>query len=263
MLEEFIAVYRDAIIERARQKLTARPWPSVSLQELDNGVPLFLTQLSEALRAESSGAPYSSREIGSTAARHGGELLALGFTVSQVVHDYGDICQAITETAIEHNAPPDWVFVREVTLHKRIADDEHFRRIGGVLVREHATALQRDVHRAEIVVAGNCVISSRFVTRFVWLAPLDLKTQLNVEIGEGNIADDRNITNTRKRFHSADKLFECRGTLLRRGVFRPAQRNVKREQDPHHAEKRERARKEGDDAVGDKRVERLNVVGEP
>ena len=31
--------------------------------------------------------------------------MALGFTVSQVVHDYGDICQAITELAIEQNAP--------------------------------------------------------------------------------------------------------------------------------------------------------------
>jgi hypothetical protein len=28
-----------------------------------------------------------------------------GFTVSQVVHDYGDVCQAITELAVELNAP--------------------------------------------------------------------------------------------------------------------------------------------------------------
>ena len=32
------------------------------------------------------------------------DLLALGFTVSQVVHDYGDICQAVTELALEQNA---------------------------------------------------------------------------------------------------------------------------------------------------------------
>jgi signal transduction histidine kinase len=31
--------------------------------------------------------------------------MALGFTVSQVVHDYGDICQAITELAIEQHVP--------------------------------------------------------------------------------------------------------------------------------------------------------------
>jgi hypothetical protein len=56
MLYEFVTTYRDAIIDRARAKLTARPWPSASLDELENGVPLFLTQLSEKLRSESTGA---------------------------------------------------------------------------------------------------------------------------------------------------------------------------------------------------------------
>jgi signal transduction histidine kinase len=40
-----------------------------------------------------------------TAARHGNELLLKGFTVDQVVHDYGDLCQAVTELAIELDAP--------------------------------------------------------------------------------------------------------------------------------------------------------------
>jgi len=33
-----------------------------------------------------------------------GGLLRLGFTVSQVVHDYGDICQTITALAVEQSA---------------------------------------------------------------------------------------------------------------------------------------------------------------
>ena len=105
MLYEFVTTYRDAIITRAREKLTARQWPSASAQELENGVPIFLTQLSETLRSESTGAAHSQGAIGSSATRHGSDLLALGFTVSQVVHDYGDICQAVTELAIEQNAP--------------------------------------------------------------------------------------------------------------------------------------------------------------
>ena len=32
-------------------------------------------------------------------------MLCQGFTVSQVVHDYGDVCQAITELAVEVHAP--------------------------------------------------------------------------------------------------------------------------------------------------------------
>jgi len=105
MLFEFVTTYRDAIIARSREKLTARPWPSASVHELANGVPLFLTQLSGTLRSASTGTPHSPGAISSTATLHGRELMALGFTVSQVVHDYGDICQAVAEVAIEQNAP--------------------------------------------------------------------------------------------------------------------------------------------------------------
>lgn len=105
MLHEFVTTYRDAIITRSREKLTARPWPTASSAELQYGVPLFLTQLSEALRQEAAGGPYSAASIGATATLHARELLALGFTVSQVVHDYGDICQAVTELALAQNAP--------------------------------------------------------------------------------------------------------------------------------------------------------------
>ncbi|HEV3214096.1 MAG TPA: HAMP domain-containing sensor histidine kinase [Vicinamibacterales bacterium] len=82
-----------------------RPWPLASTVELENGVPLFLTVLSEALRLETTATPFSSDAIGDSAARLVGHLLKLGFSVSQVVHDYGDICQAITELAFEQNAP--------------------------------------------------------------------------------------------------------------------------------------------------------------
>jgi len=68
-------------------------------------VPLFLTQLAETLRLEGTSSPFASDAIGSTAARHGGELLVAGCNVAQVVHDYGDICQTVTEIAIEQKAP--------------------------------------------------------------------------------------------------------------------------------------------------------------
>lgn len=40
-----------------------------------------------------------------TATAHGKELLQLGYTVDQVVHDYGDLCQAITDLAFERDVP--------------------------------------------------------------------------------------------------------------------------------------------------------------
>ncbi|HET9831599.1 MAG TPA: hypothetical protein VFP91_07815, partial [Vicinamibacterales bacterium] len=76
-----------------------------STSELEFGVPLFLTQLADTLRLETTPTPFSQKAIGASAARHGRELRALGFNISQVVHDYGDICQAITEVAVEQQLP--------------------------------------------------------------------------------------------------------------------------------------------------------------
>jgi signal transduction histidine kinase len=69
--------------------------------EIEHGVPLFLDQLATALSLGQS----SSLEIAESAVLHGHDLLGQGFTVSQVVHDYGDVCQSITELAVEMNAP--------------------------------------------------------------------------------------------------------------------------------------------------------------
>jgi signal transduction histidine kinase len=105
MLYEFVDLNRDLIIARTRDRVRTRPWPSVAPGEVEHGVPLFLTQLSETLRLEATPAPFPADAIGASAARHGGELLRSGFTVSQVVHDYGDICQTITSIAVEQKAP--------------------------------------------------------------------------------------------------------------------------------------------------------------
>jgi signal transduction histidine kinase len=105
MLHEFIDLHRDVIISYTTKRVRSRSWPSIATGEVEHGVPLFLTQLSETLRLETTSAPYPDDAIGAAAARHGGDLLRSGFTVSQVVHDYGDICQAITALAVEQEAP--------------------------------------------------------------------------------------------------------------------------------------------------------------
>ena len=101
MLHEFIAVYRDEIIRRCRAKVATRSVPPPTDAEMNHGVPVFLDQLMEALRLGLTSSP----EIGRSAVKHGHDLLLQGFTVSQVVHDYGDVCQSITELAVEKNAP--------------------------------------------------------------------------------------------------------------------------------------------------------------
>jgi signal transduction histidine kinase len=101
MLKEFIAVNRDDIIRRCRAKVARRSLPPVTPAEIDHGVPLFLDQLIDVLHARAS--PTTS--IRSSATLHGHDLQLEGLTVGQVVHDYGDVCQSITELAMETNAP--------------------------------------------------------------------------------------------------------------------------------------------------------------
>lgn len=126
MLHEFLTSNRDELIRRCQSKVRRRDTPTATPVELDNGVPLFLGQLVAALRHEQEypaasplGSP-SAIESTRTAALHGRELLALGYTVAQVVHGYGDICQSVTELAAEKNAT---VTVEEFHTFNRLLDN--------------------------------------------------------------------------------------------------------------------------------------------
>jgi hypothetical protein len=101
MLSDFIAANRDELIARTRVKIASRLAPRATQRELESGVPGFLDQLIAALRSEPSAIPAMMAQ---SAAGHGAALLELGYTVAQVVHDYGDVCQAITELAGELDA---------------------------------------------------------------------------------------------------------------------------------------------------------------
>ena len=101
MLHEFITENHAEIIARCRVKVAARSAPLPTPTELTEGVPLFLDQLAEILRRHTTSSP----EIRDSATRHGNDLLRLGFTIGQVVLDYGDVCQSISDLALERRAP--------------------------------------------------------------------------------------------------------------------------------------------------------------
>jgi len=109
MLYQFLEVNRAALIQRCREKVARRSSPAATAAEIEHGVPLFLKQLIETLRMQQLPPQTLDRdvhgELATGAARHGRDLLRRGFTVDQVVHDYGDLCQAVTELAIEQDAP--------------------------------------------------------------------------------------------------------------------------------------------------------------
>jgi signal transduction histidine kinase len=121
MLSEFLSTHRKVIIAASRAKVASRPAPPVTSGELETGVPLFLDQLIATLRIEESKtAPAPDHQIGFSAARHGKALQGIGFTAAQVVHDYGDLCQAITELAVKLDAP---VTTREFHTLNRCLDE--------------------------------------------------------------------------------------------------------------------------------------------
>jgi len=106
MLHEFVTVHREAIVARTRQKVGARTAQQPTEGVLKHGAPLFLEQLADTLRREQETlARPTSLEMARSALLHGAELRKAGFTVGEVVHAYGDVCQAVTELAIEFGVP--------------------------------------------------------------------------------------------------------------------------------------------------------------
>ena len=116
MLHEFIAENREEIVRRCRSKVETPSVPPSAPADQDHGAPAFLDQLIEALGGQLS----SNAKIDDSATRHGRALQLQGFTVSQVVHDYGDVCQSITGLALERQVAID---VEDFRTLNRCLDD--------------------------------------------------------------------------------------------------------------------------------------------
>jgi signal transduction histidine kinase len=153
VLHEFLLDNESELIERCRIKAAERSLPRQTQQALKHGIPSFLQQLIRTLAMEQTAEPLRSREIsgpsgggkpvmtemGETAATHGRELLDHGFTVDQVVHVYGDACQAITDLAFERDF--------------RIEMDE-FRTLNRCLDNAIADAVTEYTYQREVSLAG-------------------------------------------------------------------------------------------------------------
>jgi hypothetical protein len=95
-LLEFVSQHRDTILRRWAAMVAMRSLTPVGDTGTNHHIGQFLDQLGDVLSAgQSHGAA-----IGWTAALHGHARLLEGYSVSQVVHDYGDLGQAVTGLAV-------------------------------------------------------------------------------------------------------------------------------------------------------------------
>ena len=116
MLHDFLIANRSELVADCRRRVASRSAPTANASELEHGVPIFLDQLIDTL-GRAAGDPTglgdrwsvvnrpAEHAIAEQATRHGAELFRHKFTIDQVVHDYGDLCQAIMELAMERKTP--------------------------------------------------------------------------------------------------------------------------------------------------------------
>lgn len=96
-LADFIRTHRDDLIGRCRARVATRSSPLPTDAEIAHGVPLLLSQVATELGHRTA----STDALSESAREHGRDLLGRGFTIDQVVRGYGDVCQSITELAVE------------------------------------------------------------------------------------------------------------------------------------------------------------------
>jgi signal transduction histidine kinase len=139
-LSEFLVRHREVIERRTSDVFFARSAQTPAESELQRGIPIFMEQLIETLnRGDELAAEIDDSEIARTATGYGQRLFGLGFTVSELVHGYGSVCEVVTKLA------------GEVGHDIATRDFEVFNRVLDVAIAESVTAhgLERTADAAE------------------------------------------------------------------------------------------------------------------
>ena len=167
VLHNFLNANRALLIDRCRDMVANRSHPKLPRPERAHGIPVFLDQLIKTLRIEQTDfAPYPialygpdgglNPDVVPMAALHGRDLLQEGFTVEQVIRDYGDVCQAVTQLAAEAGVS---ISAREFHIFNRCLDDaiaaavtEYSQQNSQIALTHTETALSAarvDIHQAQ------------------------------------------------------------------------------------------------------------------
>jgi diguanylate cyclase (GGDEF)-like protein len=169
MLHDFLNTNRTLLIDRCRVMVATRSRPKLPYPELAHGIPIFLDQIiktlrieqpSDSLRRHTVSSAVGGRfdaDVGPVATLHGRDLLEEGFTIEQVIRDYGDVCQAVTNLAVETGAS---ISADEFRTFNRCLDDaiaaavteysQQHSQMALAQTQEALSAAQLDVHKAQL-----------------------------------------------------------------------------------------------------------------
>jgi diguanylate cyclase (GGDEF)-like protein len=122
---------RTLLIDRCSVMVASRFSAKLAPPELAHGIPIFLDQVAKTLATEqclplvegeivSRNSSCAESGVGAIATLHGRDLFEQGFSVEQVIRDYGDVCQAVTGLAMEVGGP---ISVNEFRTFNRCLDD--------------------------------------------------------------------------------------------------------------------------------------------
>jgi hypothetical protein len=99
VLHQFIVAHHAEIIRRCRASGALRS-PATVDGEDDRRVSLFLDQVAVVLRGDLRASPEMAR----LATAHGHDRVWRGLSAARIVHDYGDVRQAIADLAVHTGA---------------------------------------------------------------------------------------------------------------------------------------------------------------
>ena len=147
---------RELLERRSREIFLANAVPNPSEEELNHGIPILIDQITEALGSETGSVPEQAIE--DVATQYGGRLFGLGFTIAELVHAYGAVCQAVMEVGGQRGAsfiPEDYELLNRILdVAIAAAVSEHQRRGNEEIVRRDVTHVGGLAHELRNAVAA-------------------------------------------------------------------------------------------------------------
>jgi len=170
MLHDFLTRERSTILQEAKEKALDMQGTRVTSAAVEEGWGIFYDELVGLLKRDQPFEFHAEKGLHTlTAAKQGKEYLKLGYTISEVVHSYGIICQAITSLATklgfeitarefqQLNLSLDTAIAESVSEYRKIGtenvDRAEIKRLG-YLAHELRNCLQSATIALEMIESG-------------------------------------------------------------------------------------------------------------